>query len=125
MRALVVDDSRAIRSVISRMLREMGYSVVEAGNGQEALDQLGTVGFVPELALLDWNMPVMDGFTLLTTLRADAKYSGMRIMMVTTETEMERMQAAIIAGANEYLMKPFTPDALRDKLGLLGLAQAA
>lgn len=125
MRALVVDDSRAIRSVISRMLREMGYSVVEAGNGQEALDQLAAVGFVPDLALLDWNMPVMDGFTLLTALRADAKYSSMRIMMVTTETEMERMQAALVAGANEYLMKPFTPDALRDKLGLLGLAQAA
>lgn len=125
MRALVVDDSRAIRSVISRMLREMGYSVVEAGNGQEALDQLAAVGFVPDLALLDWNMPVMDGFTLLTALRADAKYSSMRIMMVTTETEMERMQAAIVAGANEYLMKPFTPDALRDKLGLLGLAHAA
>lgn len=125
MRALVVDDSRAIRSVISRMLREMGYSVVEAGNGQEALDQLAAVGFVPDLALLDWNMPVMDGFTLLTALRADAKYASMRIMMVTTETEMERMQAAIVAGANEYLMKPFTPDALRDKLGLLGLAHAA
>lgn len=125
MRALVVDDSRAIRSVISRMLREMGYSVVEAGNGQEALDQLAAVGFVPDLALLDWNMPVMDGFTLLTALRADAKYSSMRIMMVTTETEMDRMQAALVAGANEYLMKPFTPDALRDKLGLMGLAQAA
>lgn len=125
MRALVVDDSRAIRSVISRMLREMGYSVSDAGNGREALDLLTSSGLVPDLALLDWNMPVMDGFELLTEMRKDPKFAGTRIMMVTTETEMERMQAALAAGANEYLMKPFTPDALRDKLGLLGLATAA
>ncbi len=125
MRALVVDDSRAIRSVISRMLREMGYSVTEAGNGREALDQLAATGGCPDVALLDWNMPVMDGFTLLGELRKDPSYASMRIMMVTTETEIDRMQAALAAGADEYLMKPFTPDALRDKLGILGLSQAA
>jgi two-component system chemotaxis response regulator CheY len=124
MHALVVDDSRAIRSVISRMLREMGYSVTEAGNGREALDKLAT-GELPDLALVDWNMPIMDGFALLCELRADPRHAEMRIMMVTTETEIERMQAALGAGANEYLMKPFTPDALREKLGILGLATAA
>lgn len=124
MHALVVDDSRAIRSVIARMLREMGYSVMEAGNGREALDVLAGAQ-PPSIALLDWNMPVMDGFALLCELRGDARFAGTRIMMVTTETEIERMQSALAAGADEYLMKPFTPDALREKLGLLGLANAA
>jgi len=125
MNALVVDDSRAIRSVIARMLRGMGYSVAEAGNGRDALDQLAQSGSVPVLALLDWNMPVMDGYALLRELRANDRYLGTKIMMVTTETELERMQAALEAGADEYLMKPFTPDALREKLAILGLEAAA
>jgi len=124
MRALVVDDSRAIRAMIARMLRELGYAVTQAGDGREALDVLAGSD-APELALLDWNMPVMDGYALLRELRADPRFRATRIMMVTTETEIENMQSALAAGADEYLMKPFTWDALREKLALLGLADAA
>jgi two-component system chemotaxis response regulator CheY len=122
MKALVVDDSRAIRSVISRMLRDNGHSVTEAANGQDALDQLKIMPSPPDLALLDWNMPVMDGYTLLCNIRNDVRYANTVVMMVTTETELERMQMALAAGANEYLMKPFTPEALGEKMAVLGLA---
>lgn len=125
MHALVVDDSRAIRSVIARMLRGLGWTVSEAGNGQEAVDVLEGLEFPPDIALVDWNMPVMDGFTLVCAIRSEAKFDDMRIMMVTTETEIERVQQALSAGANEYMMKPFTQDSLIEKLGLLGLAAAA
>lgn len=121
MKVIVVDDSRAIRSVIARMMREMGFGVVEAGNGQDAITSLEAMPEKPDLVLLDWNMPVMDGFACLQAIRSQPANSGIKVMMITTETEVERMQQALSAGANEYMMKPFTPDALREKLDLLGL----
>lgn len=125
MHALIVDDSRAIRSVIARMLRQAGWTVSEAGHGQEALEVLASLDDAPDIALVDWNMPVMDGYALLQALRSNPGYEQMQIMMVTTETEIERMQLALAAGANEYLMKPFTQEALAEKLGILGLDLAA
>ncbi|MBC8069833.1 MAG: response regulator [Deltaproteobacteria bacterium] len=125
MQALVVDDSRAIRSVICRMLRQLGYTVIDAGNGREALDALAKQTQTPDLALLDWNMPVMDGYALLCELRRDPRYAATQIMMVTTETEISRMVSALEAGANEYLMKPFTAEALQEKLAVMGLSLAA
>ncbi|MBX7078324.1 MAG: response regulator [Nannocystaceae bacterium] len=125
MHALIVDDSRAIRSVIARMLRQAGWTVSEAGHGQEALEVLASLDDAPDIALVDWNMPVMDGYALLQALRSNPGYEQMQIMMVTTETEIERMQQALAAGANEYLMKPFTQEALAEKLGILGLDLAA
>ncbi|MFO0636900.1 MAG: response regulator [Nannocystaceae bacterium] len=125
MHALIVDDSRAIRSVIARMLRQAGWTVSEAGHGQEALEVLASLDDAPDIALVDWNMPIMDGYALLQALRSNPGYEQMQIMMVTTETEIERMQLALAAGANEYLMKPFTQEALAEKLGILGLDLAA
>jgi two-component system, chemotaxis family, chemotaxis protein CheY len=121
MRALVVDDSRAIRSIIGRTVRELGFEVFEAGHGVEALARLAEHGKV-DLILVDWNMPEMNGFDFLCKARENMDWKDTVIMMVTTETEMSQMQRALEAGANEYVMKPFTRDVLREKLQLVGLA---
>ena len=123
MRAMVVDDSRAMRTIIGRMLKEAGFEVLEAGNGKDALGVLQAQGAV-ELMLVDWNMPEMNGFELVQAVRAQPQYAAVPMMMVTTEAEVHRIASALEAGANEYLMKPFTPDALKEKLALLGIGQA-
>lgn len=120
MRALIVDDSRAVRSVIGRSVRELGFTLLEAGNGREALQRLATEGPV-DLALVDWNMPEMSGYEFVCAVRANAACNAMRIIMVTSESELQRVATALDAGADEYLMKPFTVEALRDKLVLTGV----
>ena len=120
MRALVVDDSRAIRRIIGDMMRKLGYEVHEAAHGIEALQRLEEIE-MPDVMLVDWNMPEMNGIELIKTVRANPIYSNLPIMMVTTETEMERMAQAFIAGANEYVMKPFDQATISDKLQLLGV----
>jgi len=124
MRALVVDDSRAVRMILGKMMRELGFETLEAEHGLEALDRLGGTD-VPELALVDWNIREMDGYTLLCRVREDRRFDRMQIMMVTTETEMHQVIRALDAGANEYLMKPFTKEAVVEKLQLLGLLEQA
>ncbi len=119
-RALVVDDSRAMRAILSQFLKAEGFEVSEAGDGDEALRRLEDAGRV-DVVLVDWNMPGMDGLTLVRTVRADPRFAAIRILMVTTETDVSLIQAALDAGANEYLMKPFVTDALREKLLLLGM----
>ena len=119
MKALVVDDSRAMRAILSRHLKELGFEVHEAKSGLDALMVLHKVGGV-ELAMVDWNMPEMDGFEFLRRVRSESEYDEVRIMMVTTESEMSQVQVALEAGANEYLMKPFDREALLEKLLLLG-----
>lgn len=123
MKAIVVDDSRAMRTILKRALTGAGFEVVEAGDGRDALTQLEASGPL-DLALVDWNMPVMTGYELVCEVRARAQLNGMAIMMVTTETEMAQIQRALDVGANEYLMKPFTAEALREKLMLLGLTES-
>jgi two-component system chemotaxis response regulator CheY len=121
MRALVIDDSRAMRRIVSRILSDLGYDeVLEAADGQQALDLLGG-GPPPELACVDWNLPVMDGLTFVTQVRARREWRGMTLMMVTTESEHSQIVRALAAGAHEYLIKPFNAAGLRDKLLLLGL----
>ncbi len=120
MRALIVDDARTIRMILGKMLRELGFECEEAGDGQEAWETLQK-GSEFDIALVDWNMPVMDGFALVQTVRADASYNDMKIMMVTTESEMANVVKAIEAGANEYVMKPFTKDVILEKLKILGI----
>ncbi len=120
MRALVVDDSRAIRSIIGKTLVELGFEVSEAGNGREALVRLEELGTV-ELVMVDWNMPEMNGYEFLCAARQDPAWHETIILMVTTETEMSKMQLALEAGANEYVMKPFTKAVLLEKLQLVGL----
>jgi len=120
MRALVIDDSRAIRGIIKKLLTAEGFEVSEAGNGLEGLAVLAGEG-PADIALVDWNMPEMNGLEFVKAVRAESVYDGMQVMMVTTETEVERISEALIAGANEYAMKPFTADVLREKLALLGI----
>jgi two-component system, chemotaxis family, chemotaxis protein CheY len=117
MRALVIDDSRTVRAIIGKILREVGLEVIEAANGREGLEQLQRAG--AELVLVDWNMPEMDGLEFIRAVRADRAYDAVRIMMVTTETEQEQVIRALDAGANEYMMKPFTKEILVAKLSLL------
>lgn len=119
MRALVIDDSRAMRRIISGLLTEAGFEVLEAGNGQEALDALAA-GERVELALVDWNMPVLDGLEFVKRVRGDDAHARMKIMMVTTETGVGEMTEALDAGADEYVMKPFSSEVIMEKLRLLG-----
>jgi len=118
-RALVVDDSRAMRRIIGKYLHELGFEVHEAASGLEALVSAPKIEGL-SLILLDWNMPEMDGRTLLLRLRGEPEFADIPIMMVTTESEMEQVEVALNAGASEYLMKPFDRQALLEKLLLLG-----
>ena len=120
--ALVVDDSRAIRMILGRTLRGLGYEVREAGNGADALAALGA-GPRPDLVMADWNMPVMDGLELLRRIRGSADFSAVPVIMVTTEAEIDQMTLALEAGATEYVMKPFTAEILADKLRMVGLVE--
>jgi two-component system, chemotaxis family, chemotaxis protein CheY len=118
--ALVIDDSRAIRLILGRMLRELGFEVDQAANGREGLACLDA-GLTPELMLVDWNMPEMTGIEFVAALRQPPYSSTARVMMVTTETEVPQMVRALEVGADEYVMKPFTRDSIVEKLQLLGL----
>lgn len=120
MRALVIDDSRATRRVIGEYLRELEFEVIEAGNGIQGLSSLKEQG-VPDVVLVDWNMPEMNGLEFIKAVRADKANRDLPIIMVTTETEMERMALAFMAGVNEYIMKPFDRNMIHDKLSILGV----
>lgn len=121
MLALIIDDSRAQRRMIRRIVGSLGFDeIVEAENGQEGLDQLEANPAV-ELVLVDWNMPVMTGIEFVKAARADERYSSLPIVMVTTETEPAQMARAVMAGVDEFVMKPFTPEVLIEKLRLIGV----
>ena len=119
--ALVVDDSRAMRMILARTLREVGYEVREAANGREALEVITREKNAVKLALVDWNMPEINGLELLKQIRANQELNSLKVIMVTTETELDQMTAALEAGADEYVMKPFTKDILLEKLELAGI----
>jgi two-component system chemotaxis response regulator CheY len=119
-RALVIDDSRTIRLILCRTLRGLGMEVSEAINGAEALAVIDG-GVDAELILVDWNMPVMSGIAFIEAVRQPPRNSTAKIIMVTTETEVSQVMRALHAGADEYVMKPFTPEAILSKLHLLGL----
>ncbi|MDO8106095.1 response regulator [Isoptericola sp. b441] len=122
MRALVIDDSRTMRRIVVAALRALGFETLEAEHGQAALDVLEEEGPV-ELACIDWNMPVMTGYEFVVAARENPDWRDITLMMVTTESEHSQIVKALAAGAHEYLIKPFTPDAIRDKLQLLGLVE--
>ena len=121
MRALIVDDSRFVRDYLRGLLEEKGIECEEAADGRAGLEQLKNgPGF--DVALVDWNMPVMSGLEMLCQLRA-AGYRDLRVLMVTTEAENDFILRALESGADEYLMKPFDDEALSEKLAMLGLAE--
>ena len=118
--ALVIDDSRAIRLILGRMLRELGMEVAEAANGRLGLDLLDD-GLEPDVVLVDWNMPEMTGIEFVAAVRQPPYLSTARIVMVTTETELPQVLQALASGADEYVMKPFTKESIFEKLQLLGI----
>jgi len=121
MKALVVDDSRAIRTILSRTLEDLGFEVGQACDGVQAAGYLDRQRESTDLILVDWNMPEMNGLEFVRHLRRDGRFAATKVMMVTTETQAEEMAAALEAGANEYVMKPFTQEVIVDKLRILGL----
>jgi two-component system chemotaxis response regulator CheY len=123
MRALVIDDSRTMRMVLRRILQGCRFEVLEAGDGQEALEVLRDHG-PADVALIDYNMPRMDGLEFVRAVRRDATHRGLCLMMVTSESEAGKVASALAAGAHEYVMKPFTPEIIVEKLGILGLLSA-
>jgi two-component system chemotaxis response regulator CheY len=121
MRVLIVDDSRFIRQHLRQVLQGMGMSCEEAQDGREAIEALrGAPGF--DFMLLDVNMPVMSGLECVKQLREANLHPRMKVMMVTTEADNSFICQALAYGADEFLMKPFTPESLREKLQMLGLA---
>jgi two-component system chemotaxis response regulator CheY len=122
MRALIVDDSRPIRRIEGEILKELGFETSGASNGKEAMAILRSAP-LPDVVLVDWNMPEMNGLEFIKAVRSDQRFSGMSILMVTTETEPEQMLRALTAGADEYLMKPFQKESLVDKLRLIGVVK--
>ena len=120
--AMVIDDSRAMRSILKRILLPLGFEVREAGNGRDALDQLWTEDLHPQLALIDWNMPEMNGLEFVVAVRKQKHLRQMTLMMVTTESEHGQIVRALAAGAHEYVIKPFTAEAITEKIAYMGLA---
>ena len=120
MRAMVLDDSRTVRLIIGKILAELGIEFVEAGNGREGIDRLRENPGLG-LVLVDWNMPEMNGLEFIQAVRATRAYDPIRLVMVTTETEQDQVLRALDAGANEYVMKPFTKEILIAKLSLLDI----
>jgi two-component system chemotaxis response regulator CheY len=123
-RALVIDDSKAIRIILRKLLGELGFEVAEAADGREALERLNGPMGPFDLALVDWNMPEMNGLDFVREVRGQGGHEDLTMVMVTTETESGQVVRALAAGANEYIMKPFSRDVLVDKLSMLGLVPA-
>jgi two-component system, chemotaxis family, chemotaxis protein CheY len=120
MKALVIDDSRVMRKIVSNVLTGVGFETIEAENGRVALDQLESHDDVA-LCCIDWNMPVMTGFEFVVEARKRPEWRNVTLMMVTTEGEQDQIVRALAAGAHEYVIKPFTPEVIVDKLQFLGL----
>ena len=123
MKALVIDDSRVMRRIVAGILKDAGFETVEAEDGQQALERLDEHPDVT-LCCIDWNMPVMNGYEFVVAVRAQERWREVTLMMVTTEGEHDQIVRALAAGAHEYVIKPFTPDVILDKLDLLGLLPA-
>ena len=120
MQALVIDDSRAMRAILTKQLGTLGFDVAQAFDGRDAMDLLDQ-GYVPDVALVDWNMPRMDGLSFIKAVRVREEFRDVTLMMVTTESEQRNIVRALAAGAHEYVIKPFSEEVIADKLALLGL----
>ena len=117
---LVVDDSKVIRKVARHILETLNFTVDEAEDGREALDSCGTR--MPDVILLDWNMPVMSGMEFLRALRQSDHADQPKVVFCTTENDVAHIRAAIAAGADEYVMKPFDRETIQSKLQIVGVA---
>lgn len=124
MKVLLVDDSRAMRTMLRNIMSELGFEVLEAAHGVEGLQRLDEVGSVT-LCLVDWNMPEMDGLDFVKHVRQNRAWSDIKIMMVSAENDMAKVARALMVGADEYAMKPLTRDAIVEKLEMLGITTPA
>ncbi len=116
---LIVDDSKVIRMVAKKILHELSFQTAEAEDGRQALD--ACAASMPDAVLLDWNMPVMSGIDFLRELRKLPGGEHPVVVFCTTENDIEHIQEAITAGANEYIMKPFDSEILQAKFSQVGL----
>jgi len=123
MKILIVDDSLTIRRIITNALKTVGFSdTIEASNGKEALEKLNTAKV--DFIITDWNMPEMNGLDLIKEVRANPLYSAMPILMITTRGTERDVVEALQAKVNSYIMKPFTPQELKEKIdGILKTVQ--
>ena len=120
MKLLTVDDSGTVRRLCGRIVGSMGFDVLEAENGQNALEVVRANPGI-SVVLLDWNMPVMNGLEFLKALRSEPLPEQPKVVMCTSEAEFSRIAEAISAGANEYMMKPFNEEIVRGKLTEIGV----
>lgn len=120
-KVLIIDDSRAMRQIIGKIMKQLGFEIFEAGDGKEGIDQLEQHKDEVELVLVDWNMPVMNGYEFVQAVRAQDEFANHKLVMVTTETEPSQMAKALMAGVDEFVMKPFTSEILIEKLMLIGV----
>lgn len=120
MRALVIDDDPAMLLIISSILTGLGYEVTTASDGQGGLERLTELGS-PDVVLVDWNMPVMNGLEFVKSVRSNSNYHDLPIIMVTTELEMSQLALTFDAGVSEYIMKPFAPIMIQEKLQMVGV----
>jgi two-component system chemotaxis response regulator CheY len=121
LKALVIDDSKSIRIDLIKILEEIGFENIEANDGLEALELLKNQGSF-DVALVGWNMPEMNGLQFISEVRKDMDYDNMKLMMVITEIEITQVIRALKAGANEYVMQPFTKEVIIEKLNLMGIS---
>ena len=119
-RCLIVDDSRVVRKVASRIIRDLDFDVVEAGDGMEALEICRNA--MPDAILLDWNMPVMNGLDFLRALRREDNGKAPKVVFCSTENDAEHIGEAVRSGADEFIMKPFDSGIIRSKFTEVGLA---
>ncbi len=119
--ALVVDDSKVVRSVSRRILEALEYEVIEAEDGKVALEQARA--HPPSVVFLDWNMPVMDGMEFLKQFRQLKEFKDTKVIFCTTENDFAKIQEAIMHGADEYIMKPYDEQIIKDKLIQIGLME--
>jgi len=116
MKLIVADDSRLIRGIIEKTATAIGFEVLQAANGKDALNHLEAGGKEINLVLLDWNMPMMNGIEVLKNMRADDRFKEIPVLMVSTESENDKIKEAIDAGAHGYLTKPFNAEKLTDAI---------
>ena len=121
MRVLVIDDSKPVRGILAKMLRELDFEVTVAANGREAIERLQEIE-VFQLATVNWNMPIMDGLEFIRTVRSDSRFAQLPLIVISGESAQATVDRAIAAGANDFLVKPVTKQMMTEKLAKLGIA---
>lgn len=122
MQTLIIDDSCAMRRILGEIMSELGFEITEAEHGRDGLERLLARPDAYEVVLVDWNMPEMNGVEFVVAVRERSELATQKIVMVTTEAEPGRVATALMAGVDEFVMKPFTKELLIDKLQLIGVS---